>query len=64
MNYFISALCPFIAGIDAINSFAEGEDLAKFTRALNILTQTKGVNVKEARRRVANKLIEENRYNF
>jgi len=52
------------AGIDAINSFAEGEDLAKFTKALNILTQTKGVNVKEARRRVANKLIEENRYNF
>ena len=52
------------AGIDAVNSFAEGEDQAVLTKAMTTLTKVAGVNVKEARRRIADKLIEENRYNF
>jgi hypothetical protein len=53
------------AGREAIYSFAEGDEqrmmlmgLKRFTKAANPL------NVKELRRRIAAKLIEENKYPF
>lgn len=49
---------------DAIFSFA-GEDKAySVVKAVDILTKVRGVNVKAARRRIADKLIEDNLYKF
>jgi len=52
------------SGLDAVNSFAEGEDLNSLARAINIFTEIAGVNIKEARRRIADKLIDDNKYSF
>ena len=52
------------SGLDAVNSFAEGEDLNSLAKGINIFTEVAGVNVKEARRRIADKLIEDNKYSF
>jgi alkylation response protein AidB-like acyl-CoA dehydrogenase len=52
------------SGLDAVNSFAEGEELNSLTRAINIFTEIAGVNIKEARRRIADKLIDDNKYSF
>jgi hypothetical protein len=49
---------------DAINSFAEGEEFMKLKKGVALLTTIKPVNIKEARRNIANKLIEDNKYNF
>lgn len=49
---------------DAINSFAEGEEFTKLKGAMAALTTLKPINIKEARRAIANKLIEDNTYNF
>ena len=51
--------------MDAIASFTEeGEEAGKMVAAINTLTTLPLVNVKEARRAIADKLIEENRYCF
>jgi hypothetical protein len=47
--------------MDAINSFLSGEELTQLNDRITLFTKTDPVNVKEARRRIANKLIEENR---
>lgn len=52
------------AGYDAINSFTEGEQREKLTSHIDTLTRVAPVNVKEARRRIADILIEENKYGF
>jgi len=49
---------------DAIYSFADGEEAHKLVKAVKILTHVEGVNVMAARRRIADKLIEENEYKF
>lgn len=49
---------------DALYSFAEGNEVAKYHQAIHVFTKVKGVNVKDARRRIADKLIDENRYCF
>ena len=49
---------------DAINSFAEGKEAEDLLTAAVGLTKVAGVNVKEARRRIADKLIEDNSYKF
>jgi alkylation response protein AidB-like acyl-CoA dehydrogenase len=51
-------------GNDAINSFAEDKDKELLLNGVDYFTKVEGVNVKEARRRIAGKLIEDNRYNF
>ncbi|MGB4123712.1 MAG: acyl-CoA dehydrogenase family protein [Bacteroidales bacterium] len=52
-------------GKDAINSFVDEEEhRIKLIDHINYLAKVKPVNVKEARRRIANKLIEDNFYNF
>ena len=52
------------SGMDAMVSFLEGEDLEQFSKALEIYTHVNPVNVKDARRRIADKVIDENRYCF
>jgi alkylation response protein AidB-like acyl-CoA dehydrogenase len=49
---------------DALNSFAEGDEFLKLKNAVAALTLLKPINIKEARRAIANKLIEDNRYDF
>ena len=50
---------------DAVNSFADDKEQHELLmKGIKHFTCTKAVNVKEARRRIADKLIEENRYCF
>ena len=51
-------------GKDAINSFAEGDELRMMLMGLKRFTKTEPFNSKEARRVVAAKLIAENKYCF
>jgi hypothetical protein len=48
--------------MDAINSFAGGEEREALVKGVNYWTVSDIVNVKEACRRIAMPLIEENRY--
>lgn len=50
------------AGKDAINSFAEGDEQRMMLMGIRRFTKVDPFNVKEARRRVAAKLLEENKY--
>jgi alkylation response protein AidB-like acyl-CoA dehydrogenase len=52
------------AGQDAINSFAEGDEQRMMLMGLKRFTRTDPLNVKEARRKIAAKLIAENKYCF
>jgi hypothetical protein len=51
-------------GIDAVNSFAEGDEQAGMLMGMKRFTKVNPVNVKEARRKIADQLIEANKYNF
>jgi hypothetical protein len=52
------------SGKDALNSFADGDDLRMMHIGLKRFTKVEPFNTKEARRRVAAKLLEENKYCF
>ena len=52
------------SGMDAINSFTEGDEQRMLLVGLKRFTKVEPLNVKEARRRVAAKLIAENKYCF
>jgi thiaminase len=52
------------AGKDAINSSEEGEMQKKLNRAVDIFTRVAPVDIKEARRRIADRLIYDTRYTF
>jgi alkylation response protein AidB-like acyl-CoA dehydrogenase len=52
------------SGMDAINSFTEGDEQRMLLVGLKRFTKTEPFNIKEARRRVAAKLISENKYCF
>ena len=49
---------------DAVYSFAAPEEAEKLIRAVESLVAVKGINVKDARRRIAEKLIADNAYKF
>ena len=49
---------------DAVYSFASPSIAPKLVKAVEILTKAEGVNIKDARRRIAGKLIEDNVYKF
>jgi len=49
---------------DAVNSFATGGIAHELLDSIDVLTKVDGVNIKEARRKIADKLIEDNCYKF
>src|SRR4030043_2489879 len=49
---------------DAVYSFADDEKAAVLIRAIDDLTKIRGINVKNSRRRIADRLIEDNYYKF
>jgi hypothetical protein len=49
---------------DAVYSFASPETTTSLIKAIEALTAVRGVNVKDARRRIADILIENNKYSF
>jgi alkylation response protein AidB-like acyl-CoA dehydrogenase len=52
------------AGLDAVYSFASPEEASALARVVETLTRADGVNVKDARRRIADRLIGDNCYRF
>lgn len=52
------------AGKEALNSFAEGDELRMMLVGLRRFTKSEPYNVKEARQRIAKKLIEDNKHSF
>ena len=52
------------SGKDAINGFAEGDEQRMILMGLKRFTKAESFNSKEARRRIANKMIEEGKYCF
>jgi len=53
-----------LAGKHALNAFAEGDELRMMSMGLRRFTKTEPFNSKDARRRIAQRLIEENKYCF
>ena len=51
-----------VAGKEALNSFAEGDELRMMLVGLRRFTKTEPFNIKESRQRVAKQLIEANKY--
>jgi hypothetical protein len=52
------------AGKDAVNAFAEGDEQRMILMGLKRFTKADPFNSKEARRRIADKMIAEGRYSF
>jgi len=52
------------AGKDALNSFADGDELRMMHIGLKRFTKTEPFNSKDARRRIASKMITDNKYAF
>ncbi len=61
---FDSSNIIYKQGLEAIYSFIDEADQEKYINALRCLSKVKSVNVKEARRRIADKLIEDNKFQF
>jgi len=59
-----AAVSIYKNGIDAIASFLDEKDLKVYAQYLHMLTAIPVVNVKAARRRIADKLIDDNKYSF
>lgn len=66
LNVFLTDAADRInkAGKDAINGFAEGDELRMMIMGLKRFTKTEPFNTKEARRVIAAKLISENKFCF
>lgn len=52
----------YIAGKEALNSFAEGDEFRAMMVGLKRFTKTEPFNIKDARQRIAKQLIEANKY--
>ncbi|MBS1655653.1 MAG: acyl-CoA dehydrogenase family protein, partial [Bacteroidetes bacterium] len=52
------------SGKDAVNSFAEGDEQRMILMGLKRFTKAEPLNTKDARRRIADKMIKENKYCF
>lgn len=63
---YINSACDniWVSAKEAVNSFAEGDDLRMMLMGLKRFTKQEPFNAKEARQLIAQKLIEENKYCF
>jgi hypothetical protein len=64
VNVFDAAGTIYKKSIDAVYSMCDGDEANKMYKSLKNLSCVEGVNVKNARRRIADYLIEENEYKF
>lgn len=66
MRVFVNETCDaiWISGKEALNSFAEGDELRMMLMGLKRFTKQEPFNSKAARQTIAEKLINENRYCF
>ncbi|MFN8210156.1 MAG: acyl-CoA dehydrogenase family protein, partial [Bacteroidales bacterium] len=64
VNFYDAAARIRKSAMDAINSLGNGHDTKTLVKAADVLTSVSGVNTKDARRRIADKLIEDNQYKF
>ena len=64
VNVFDTAAIVRKSALEAIGSFSTPETCPSLIRAVENLTRVECINVKEARRRIADKLIEDNSYKF
>ena len=61
---FETASVIYKHAMDAIHSIEDNELTEKIVKGIQVYTSVSGVNTKDARRRIADKLIEENKYCF
>jgi alkylation response protein AidB-like acyl-CoA dehydrogenase len=66
MRSYVNSACDkiWINGKEALNSFADGDELRMMMIGLKRFTKQESFNAKEARQRIAQKLITENKYCF
>ena len=64
VNIFDTAELVRKSAYDAIYSYADHGTSTNLIKAIDVLTTVAGVNVKESRRRIAAKVIEDNEYKF
>jgi len=64
VNIFDTAEVIRKSGYEAVYSFTSPEKAPALIKAIDELSRVKGINVKDARRRIADKLIEDNLYKF
>jgi alkylation response protein AidB-like acyl-CoA dehydrogenase len=64
VNIYDTAYKVRKSATDAVCSFATSESIPDLVNAIEILTGINPVNIKDARRRIADKLIEDNAYKF
>jgi hypothetical protein len=64
VNLYDSTAAIYRAAMDAVNSFAEGTGRSALIEGIKYWTITDPVNVRDARRRIAAVVIDENRYSF
>jgi hypothetical protein len=64
VNVFDSASIIRKSALEAIGAFSTPETCPGLIKAIDILSKVECVNVKDARRRIADKLIEDNAYKF
>ena len=61
---FDTAWKMYKIGVDTVNAFAKGDEQQAMLMGMKRFTKVDPVNTKEARRRIADKLIEDGYYNF
>ena len=64
VNLFDTASIVRKSALEAISTFCTSESCPALTKAIENLTRVECINVKDARRRIADKLIEDNVYKF
>jgi HEAT repeat protein len=64
VNVFDTASIVRKSALEAIGSFSTQESCPALIKAIESLSRVECINVKDARRRIAEKLIEDNAYKF
>ncbi|MFH0760537.1 MAG: acyl-CoA dehydrogenase family protein [Bacteroidota bacterium] len=64
VNLYDATAAIYRSSMDAVNSLSEGDERTALVKGIKYWTVTDPVNIRDARRRIAAVLIEENRYTF